>query len=249
VAGIVCTLVVSLAPDRPCPVALAAVRDEFLDRPWDPPGRHWADRPTVVGGRDALAGGTWLAFDPAARRVACVLNGEGRMVAANGRRSRGELPLLAATAAAVPDDLTPYDPFHLVTVDPTGVRVLTWNGYTAHRYGLGAGTHLFVNHGRWAGPGDRRTPRATHLGPVFAAARPEPVPDAPVARAWAPWLGLLDGAERSPGDPQALLIRSVAAGRPWGTSSVTLLGFGVDGPARYDFLTGPSGRHWQRVRT
>ncbi|MFC6936356.1 NRDE family protein [Actinomadura yumaensis] len=43
------------------------------------PGHHWPDRPGLVAGRDLRAGGTWLAVDPVAPRVATVLNGRGRM--------------------------------------------------------------------------------------------------------------------------------------------------------------------------
>ena len=72
-----CTAILGLGPDGTA--LLAGVRDEFISRAWQPPGRYWPDRPGVIGGRDLLAGGTWLAVAPDARRVACVLNGRGRM--------------------------------------------------------------------------------------------------------------------------------------------------------------------------
>ena len=50
-----CTVLLRFAPGDAWPLLLAAVRDEFVDRAWDPPGRHWADR--LVGGRDRTAGG------------------------------------------------------------------------------------------------------------------------------------------------------------------------------------------------
>ncbi|RFU39238.1 hypothetical protein DZF91_23470, partial [Actinomadura logoneensis] len=70
-----CTAIVSVDPASPVPVLLVGVRDEFIDRDWEGPGRHWPDRPGLIGGRDLRAGGTWLAVDPAARRAATVLNG------------------------------------------------------------------------------------------------------------------------------------------------------------------------------
>jgi transport and Golgi organization protein 2 len=240
----VCTLVVNVDPARRCPVALVAVRDEMLGRPWDPPARHWPDRPGLVGGRDRQAGGTWLAYQPARQRVACVLNGTGRPAPESGRRSRGELPLLAASGEPLPD-LAAYDPFHLVVAAPAGLWALTWNGYQPHRRELTPGTWLFVNAGLWAGPADRRTPRAAHFGPLFAAAAPDPSPDVPVADAWAPWLGLVDAPDLPPGDPAALLIQPADGG--WGTSSVTLLAFGPAGE-RYDFRAGPGIGPWQAIR-
>lgn len=244
-----CTLVVDLSPERPCAVAVAAVRDEFLGRPWQPPARHWPDRPGLIGGRDELAGGTWLAYDPAAGRVACVLNASGRPADPAHRRSRGALPLLSAAGADLPDPVG-YDPFHLVTADVTGLRVLTWNGYQPHAYRLGAGTHVFANRGRWLGPADRRTPRASWFGPRFAAARPDPTPDVDVAAAWAPWIGLIDGADvPRREDPRALVASATVGESRWGTSSVTLLGFGPHGPGRYDFRPGPDPHPWTAVAT
>ena len=40
-------------------VVLAANRDEYLDRPSEP-ARFWSDAPYLLGGRDILAGGSWL---------------------------------------------------------------------------------------------------------------------------------------------------------------------------------------------
>ena len=99
-----CTAIIGLGPDGT--VLLAGVRDEFTQRAWQPPGYHWPDQPSLIGGRDELAGGTWLALAPAAPRVACILNGRGQAAPAATRRSRGDLPLRAAAqplpAAAQP---------------------------------------------------------------------------------------------------------------------------------------------------
>jgi uncharacterized protein with NRDE domain len=53
-------------------LVVAANRDEFHARPSAPLG-VWADRDGVVGGRDLMANGTWLAID-ARRRVGVVTN-------------------------------------------------------------------------------------------------------------------------------------------------------------------------------
>lgn len=57
-----CTVLLRLDPAADWPLLLAAVRDEVTDRPWEPPGEYWPqEAPGLVGGRDRLAGGTWLA--------------------------------------------------------------------------------------------------------------------------------------------------------------------------------------------
>ena len=64
-----CTAIVGLGPDGT--VLLAGIRDEFVQRAWQSPGRHWAGEPgqpgqpglsDLIGGRDEQAGGTWLAL-------------------------------------------------------------------------------------------------------------------------------------------------------------------------------------------
>lgn len=85
---------------------LAANRDELIARPSAPPGVLRAN-PRIVGGRDLIAGGTWLAV--AVDGTICAVTnrhpGEGPPVAPDpSRRSRGEIPvaMLGSDAAGVP---------------------------------------------------------------------------------------------------------------------------------------------------
>ena len=87
------TVIVNLEPSVPA-MQLVCLRDVAPGRPWQPPARHWPELP-LIGGRDELAGGTWLAIHPAIPRVACVLNGRGQHAPQPFRRSRGDLPLRA----------------------------------------------------------------------------------------------------------------------------------------------------------
>ena len=89
-----CTVVLLIRPGHAWPLLLAANRDERLDRAWDPPAAHWPDQPDVVAGRDRSGGGTWMGVNQAGV-VAAVLNRQGSLGPAPGKRSRGELPLLA----------------------------------------------------------------------------------------------------------------------------------------------------------
>src|SRR5260370_40828924 len=72
-----CTAIVSIDPSSPCPVLLVGVRDEFAQRPWLPPDRHWPDRPALIGGRDLQAGGAWPAVGPPPPRPAPGPHGAG----------------------------------------------------------------------------------------------------------------------------------------------------------------------------
>ena len=85
-------------PAHGCRCSSPAYGTSWSDRAWRPPARHWPDHPGLIGGRDELAGGTWLALDPAAPRVACVLNGVGTAAA------RGDPALARRTAAGAGRD-------------------------------------------------------------------------------------------------------------------------------------------------
>ena len=163
-----CTAVLSLLPNRP--VLLAGVRDELTDREWRPPGRHWPGYPDLTGGIDLQAGGTWLAVNPAARRVACVLNGIGQTAPANIRRSRGELPLRSAAGLPLDrDGLAGLDPFRLLVAEPGAAWLSCWDGRELAEHALGPGLHMIVNSAlisRPAGRGQIRSRSATCRGPA-----------------------------------------------------------------------------------
>ncbi len=141
-----CTAVLSIVPGLP--VLLAGIRDELTDRAWEPPGRHWPQYPGLIGGRDLLAGGTWLAVSPAGLRVACVLNGTGQRAQAARRRSRGVLPLLAAAGESLDrGTLADLDPFRLVVAEPGRAVIQSWDGRDLVEQDLPSGLHLVVNSG------------------------------------------------------------------------------------------------------
>ena len=245
-----CTAVVSIDPDSPVPVLLCGVRDEFLERPWQPPAEHW---PGLWGGRDLRAGGTWLAVDPHKRRVGALLNAFGPHTPEEGRISRGGLPL--AFAPPRDADLHRYDPFHLVVATVDGARMWTWDGRALADHALGPGLHLVVNSGlEGAGPHAGAPERAvediaarlTHFRPRLLAAR-RPVPhEGSTMDAWGPWLSLLSGDDLPPSAPSALVVRrDFGEHGIWGTNSISLVGLSPAG-VRYDFAAVPS-LDWHRV--
>jgi len=250
------------------PLLLMGFRDEFTGRPWQPPARHWPGSP-LVGGRDEEAGGTWLAVHPAIPRVSCILNGRGQQAALSHRRSRGELPLRAATEGSQalrelyrsPGELAGYDPFFLLCADLTTVRMLSWDGRRATLEGLDPATHLVTNAGHLyppqpgqgaeqppadpQPPADSQAPpdpraKADHFGPKFAAHRPSADPAATIKDAWGDWLTLAEGDGLSDTDAAAIVVRrELPDDRVWGTTSVSLVALGRDG-LRYDFQPVPA---------
>ncbi|UOE21996.1 NRDE family protein [Thermobifida halotolerans] len=209
-----CTAIVGFDPSSPVPLLVAALRDEMTDRPFEGPDRHWPRWPRLIGGRDALAGGTWLAAAPpeaGTPRVAAVLNGRLDSLTAPGRRpvfdttvppgvarrSRGELPLRAAATGSLGLDgaeLRAFDPFHLVVADPGRAALLSWDGATLVEREIPRGVSVVVNTGL-----DEDAPRAVRHRPLFEAVRPAPEESAlrtarEVGEVWGEWVRLLDEA-------------------------------------------------------
>jgi Transport and Golgi organisation 2 len=228
----VCTVLLRFAPDEPWPVLLAAVRDEFVERLWDPPEAFWDGQ--LLGGRDRVGGGTWLAVDPDAPAVAALLNGRHRPTE-GVRPTRGRLALDILAGAGVPADLTPYDGFHLLRATTARVEVWSWDGVELVTRDLEPGDHIIVN----AGPdavGDDVVDAGRHL---LASLPSEVAPGGTTYDAWGPWAELLSGPG-SEGQGR-LLVRHDVAGRTYGSTSVSLVGLSSTG-TRYDFSAVPAGR-------
>ena len=119
-----CSIILLRRPRHRWPLLVAANRDEMRDRAWDPPGRHWPERPEVLAGRDRLSGGSWLGLNDHGV-VAAVLNRVGSLGPSPDKRSRGELVLDAldhTDAAGAAEQLChldagAYRSFNLVIAD------------------------------------------------------------------------------------------------------------------------------------
>jgi hypothetical protein len=226
-----CTVILLRRPGHAWPLILAANRDEKISRAWDPPAAHWPDRPGVVGGRDREAGGTWMAMRGGV--VAAVLNRPGSLGPAPGKRSRGELPLLAleaedaagAAARIARLDAGQWRPFNMVVADARDAFFLRGLGEGApEALALGAGVSMVTAHD----PNDLASPRtARHLPRFRAAAPPEP-PDG-----WTGWEALLADSEFGAiGVGEALNVPPV---RGFGTVASSLVAFGAAGERIWRF--------------
>lgn len=208
-----CSVVILYRPGHAWPVILGANRDEMRDRPWEPPGRHWPDRPNVVAGRDLLAGGSWLGLNDEGV-VAGILNRMNTLGPQPGRRSRGELVLEALDHADAADaawalaDLDPraYRSFNMVIADSRNAFWLRHKGEAAEAIEimpLPAGLSMITAHDM---NDTRGSARIRHFLPRFRAA-PPPDPDAPdpdgdpeIGKGdWRGWEALLSSRERSAG--------------------------------------------------
>ena len=115
-----CLIVVGWRVHADYPLVLAANRDEFHARP-TAAAAAWAEAPTVIGGLDLEAGGTWLGAAPGGRFAAVTNVREPGM--AKGERSRGQLTrafLLGQQAAAdyaAAIDNAAYSGFNLLLGD------------------------------------------------------------------------------------------------------------------------------------
>ena len=232
-----CTVIVCSLPGQAWPLLIAANRDERLDRPWESPGRHWPDQHNIVGGYDGLGHGTWLAVNDSGV-AAAVLNRVGSLGPAPGKRSRGDLPLLALrheTAEAALAEITALDAggfrsFNMVLADRTHAYYVCGLGYGhPEATQLSEGMHMIAT----AGPDDMRIPRiARHLPRFQSAAMPEP-PD------WKNWIPLLSDRSLPAGSELNIPPRS-----GFGTSNASLVAVPANPEAtpNWMFAAGPPDR-------
>ena len=221
-----CTLVILRRPGHAWPLLFAANRDEMLDRPWQPPARHWPDRPDVVAGRDELAGGTWLGVNDHGVGAA-VLNRLGSLGPTTDKRSRGELVLEAldhADASAAADALADLDgaayrSFNLVVADNRDAFWLHGHGPASDGRiavaPLAPGLSMITAHDL----NDDTSPRIRHFRPLFEAAS---VPE-PGDGAWGGWQEIMARRDFAPGAGPADAM-TIVTGRGFGTLSSSLIG-------------------------
>ena len=202
-----CTLVIFRRPRHRWPVLIGANRDEMVDRPSKPPGRHWPDRPEVIAGLDMLAGGSWLGINDWGV-AAAVLNRHGSLGPSPNRRSRGELVLEAldhadATAAAEAlSDLDPeaYRTFNLIVADES-------HGFwLRHAGGPGIELSPLKDGLSMIAAGDLDDLAIRRLELALPAFRAWPTPD-PDHDDWFGWQSLLSSTRAPPNEPVTAAMR------------------------------------------
>ena len=145
-----CTLTLAWQVFDDAPVAVAANRDEALDRESVSPGVYRED-PLVVAPTDAEAGGTWIGYNEHGLFAGITNKWTDADLAAD--RSRGLLvaDVLAADSAAAAAErieaatkTDEYDGFNLVVADESAAYCYQWNG-TLSRLEFEPGVQVIVN--------------------------------------------------------------------------------------------------------
>jgi uncharacterized protein with NRDE domain len=227
-----CTVVVLIRPGHAWPLMLAANRDERLDRAWDPPAEYWPEYPGVVAGRDRSGGGTWMGVNRNGV-VAAVLNRQGSLGPAAGKRSRGELPLMAlaetsaeaAAGALASHDAEQWRSFNMILADRSGAIFL--RGLGAGRmewHALKPGCHMVTAHDV-DDPDSPRVARHLHRFTAEPAASP---------RDWTSWRGILGDRSGNAAEQIDVVPRG-----GFGTVCSSLLALPQAGPAEWLFAAGP----------
>ncbi len=155
-----CTVVVRWTAGSP--ILLLALRDELTDREFDDPGPWWPDQPTVLGGRDRAAGGSWCVTDVPSGSTALVLNRTQRPVAEPAAPSRGVLPLLAVrhgTDWPAHLDVSGMASFAVLLAAPQGLTAWEFDGSRLTRHVLPPGTHMLTAGAAEQGRADRHLTR------------------------------------------------------------------------------------------
>jgi hypothetical protein len=232
----VCTVVLLYRPESEWPLLMAANRDEQLARSWDLPGPHWPEHPGVAAGRDRTGGGTWMGLNRNGV-VAAVLNRPGSLGPAPGKRSRGEIPLIAlsyptasqAAGAVSSLDAGQWRSFNLVLADAREAIFVRGLGHGRPEVRpLPPGLSMVTAHD----PNDLESPRVARHLPRFRAATP-PRPDQG-RLGWAAWRNLLTDRAGAPAEQI-----NVAPRGGFGTVCSSLLGLPAEGRPAWLFAAGP----------
>ena len=235
-----CTVVIDAADSAS--VRLLAVRDEDPQREWDELGAWWPDRyPGVIGIRDRRAGGAWLAANPAARRLAVLLNRADVLdLPTDQALSRGSLALESVTgrSPAAPERM---HGFNLLEVRPEGSRVLSWDGASVRETTIEPGTHMIAHDDL----DDAETPRIAAWLPEFRALGPTSA-----SADWrGEWVRMLAASTSLPPEDDRAIIRD---NRPHGYPTQSLLYCTADvSPTGIDldYHALPTPAHWSAPAT
>jgi uncharacterized protein with NRDE domain len=223
----VCTVVVRWFAGQP--VRVLALRDELVGREFDDPGAWWPDQPSVIGGRDRTAGGSWAVTDIDSGVSALVLNRPERRLAEPGAPSRGVLPLLAVRHGEgwlAEIDTTDMASFNLVLAAPDALTVWAVDGSEVRLAALGEGTHMVTSGGAEDGKADR------YLAGFRGSEH---------------WLDLVRGQQPAD-DPAALVVRHAEEDRVFATVFGQLI-TAVPGDVRLAYSREPWGvQDWSERR-
>ncbi len=186
-AAPMCTLLVATRLYDGLPLAVAANRDERLDRPAEAPGLRRFGTHRGFAPLDVEAGGTWMGLNDAGLFAALTnrfVLGPDPGAVDRARRSRGLVVSDALASDTRADALAAvrrhggraHNPFHLVIADLEGASLLWGDGEALHEAELGPGLHVLTERSFDAAPSEREDAlaaaraRLAHADPSALAA-------------------------------------------------------------------------------
>src|SRR6185437_1247979 len=233
---------------------VAANRDEFYDRP-TALAAFWSDAPSVLGGRDLRAGGTWLGIDRRGRFAAVTNYRQGQREPA-AAHSRGrlvsdfltmEFPPREYLRQLVEQEADRFNGFNLMVGDAR--QLLYFSNREGHQRTLKPGIYGLSNH-LLDSPWPKVTSGKTALGALVQRGGPgltaglfallsdrsqaaeEFLPDTGISKEW-----------------ERLLSAAFISSEEYGTRSSTVVLIGRDGRVVFTEQSfGPGGKSGEQVR-
>jgi uncharacterized protein with NRDE domain len=227
-----CTLIVLHRCVPGSPVVVAANRDEFLERPAEPPSVRESGSGQFVAPRDCRAGGTWLGVNAAGLFVGLTNRRDAQPDPS--RRSRGQVVVEAlgaqsadeAACAALEIPSGTYNPFNLLLADRERAFAVVYDERPRVRE-LGPGAHVIGN----ADPDAREVPKIGRL-----LARAESAAAQPADQVLQALAALCRGHEGGASPREDACIHAGS----YGTRSSALVRLGADGTdGEFWFADGP----------
>ena len=238
-----CLLIALFAPAADVPLLIAANRDELYQRPAEPITVLRAAQPRILGGRDELAGGTWLAVNE--HGVVAGLTNQPATARDPARRSRGELPLAftaypdaktAVTQVCARLDPAAYNPCWMLVGDRHALfSVDVSGGHRARAEELPPGRYVLEN-----APLRQPSAKQQRVAARVAALDPGQAEAglAGVLRDHQPAAGPRPAAGGRPARPAELTAACVHTER-YGTRSAMIVSVGPAGVPRVSVAAGP----------
>ena len=221
------------------PLAVAANRDEWRDRPAEP-AHWWPDHPGLLAGRDLQAGGTWMGITRGAR-IAAVTNFRDPSERRTTARSRGELVTEFLLAGDSPReflrDLAPraaeYNGFNLILGDGKSLWYYGSRENVARE--IEPGVHGLSNHLL-----DEPWPKVVLARKRMQAALAAPDPVAPLFELLGDRAGVSDADLPRTGvgiEWERRLATALITGADYGTRASTVLTVDASANARFEERT------------
>ena len=227
-----CTLIVLHRCVPGSPVVVAANRDEFLERPAEPPCLRESAGGRLVAPRDCRAGGTWLGVNAAGLFVG--ITNRPSPQPDPSRRSRGQVVVDALAAHSADEAVCgaleipsgAHNPFNLLLADRERAFAVVYDEEPKVRE-LGPGVHVIGN----ADPDARDIPKIARL-----FARAESAAERPPDQVLSALTAICRGHEGGSSPREDACIHA----GPYGTRSSTLLRLGTSGRGgEFWFADGP----------